>query len=446
MFRFLKILSILSIAAIVLLSLFTWYSCDDFCNRIELARYTVFKMAWLQYMNWDGRSLSISSFVQLISLKYFPVELTTFIWASCFVISAIFIFKILQIENPFFYKGKNSFILVSVLSAMMWLGLWKLIPDIIYWPTGGSYSLLNLLGVAWLYIFLRGLKNEKFNGRNYVFIFFLSFFLGNNSHNFILGLITICLAELGYYRVIKKDNRASRYIISALAGLCISACIVFLAPGNQVRLHSGTHIGMNWNFIINYLVVIARYAYWLAGLLILCLVVLRLCGQKILFDVKAIQNEFRKKQSFFILFYNHKYLVAAFATIAVFFSTAYFAVPRTAVFFSVFLVIYLFQKGWKKELDMHSKTFIYGSTIFLCLFTGILVFQMIQAYSVKQKLNERETVFKSMEGNDAIVPSIPGKDIPFAFSFVDISSDSAYWVNRCVALHYGLKTVRVNPD
>ncbi len=395
-------------------------------------------------MNWDGRSFSISSFVQLTALKYFPVELTTFTWATCFVVSVILIFKIVQIENPFFYKGKNSLIIIAILCAILWLGQWKLIPDIIYWSTGGSYSLLNLLGVLWLYIFLRGLKAERFKRSNCVWIFLLSILLGMNSHNFILGLITICLAELGYFKFLKRNNRPVVYIICALAGLFISGCVVFLAPGNMVRLNSISFIGSDWNFLIHYMIVFARYCYWLVSLFILCVFVAWLSGQKIYFKAETIRDEFRKKQSPFLFFHNHKYLIAAFATIAVFFSTSYFAVPRSAIFFATFFVIYFFQNVWKEELNMLSKRFMVGSTVFLSLFIGVLIFQMTKAYSVKQKLAAREIIFKTMKGNDVVVSSISKSDVPFAFSFVDVSTDTSYWVNRCSALHYQLKTVRVN--
>jgi hypothetical protein len=440
--RTLKILSVLAIAGIILLSFFSWFSCDDFCNKSELARYSVFKMAWIEYLNWDGRSLSISSFVQLTALKYFPVELTTGIWASAFVLTVIFIFKIIQIENPVFYKGKNSFVLVAVFCAMLWLGLWKLVPDIIYWSTGGSYSLLNLLGVLWLYIFLRGLKAERFNKSNCVFIFFVSIFLGMNSHNLIVSLLSICLVEAGYYKIVKKDNCAFVYILCASAGLLISGSVVFFAPGNFIRLSAGLHIGSDWNFLIHYLIVLARYGYWLFSLLVLCFAVLWLTGQNFRLSLKLIRDEARKKQPVFLFFHNHKYFVAAFATIAVFFVTSFFAVPRTAIFFSTFMVIYLFQKMWITELNIFSKRFMAGSMVFLSVFICILIFQMTKAYSVKQKLSEREKLFSTMKGNDVVVPSISKSSVPFAFSFVDVSPDSSYWVNRCVAMHYQLKTIR----
>jgi hypothetical protein len=442
MIRVLKILSILSIAGIVLLSLFTWYSCDDYCNKTELARYSIFKMAWLEYMNWDGRSLTISSFVQLIALKYFPVELTTFIWAACFIGVAVFIFKIIQLESPAFIAKKNSLIMIGIFSSMLWLGLWKLIPDVIYWSTGGSYSLLTLLGLAWLFIFLRGLKNRRFNNRHRVSIFFLSLFLGMNSHNFILGLFTIACAELGYYKYVEKDSRAVHYIAWALTGLFISACIVFLAPGNQIRLHSGSHIGVNWNFITHYSIVFARYIYWLAALVLLCVIVLWICGQSIPFNYEELWKKILKKQPAFLFIHEHKYFLAAMATISVFFVTAYFAVPRTAIFFASFLVIAIFQKRWKRELDIHSKRFLYGGSIFLCLFIGICFFQMKEANAIKQQLKERETIFNSGKGNDIVVTAITKAEIPFAFTYVDISPDTSYWVNRCVARHFELKTVK----
>ncbi len=447
--RILKILSILSITGIILLAFFSWYSCDDYCNRVQLSENSIFKIAWFQYMHWDGRSLSVAAFVQLFSLKYLPVELTTSIWAVSFVCVSVMVFKIIRIENSFFFSNGDAVIGIALICTTMWLGMWKLIPDIIYWATGGSYSLLNLLGMFWLNIFLSGLKTKQFKARSMIGMFFMSFICGLNSHNFVIALIFLCLIEFIHSSYILKDKRGGTYILFSFAGLVCGAAIVFLAPGNMVRLHQGSYHEMSVMFLFSFFLVLAKYVYWTIGLFILSFFMLWLSGKGIIFQksklkssVKKFLNVFRKKETAFELIYRHKYFLAAVSTIAVFSVSPFFAVPRTAIFFGTFMIIYIFQHGWNPAWKKKSGRFVAGGLLFLSVFLAVIVFQLFEARSVKKQLAGRELIFLNSKGRDVIVPAVPLRSIPFAFSFTDISDDSSYWVNRCVAQHYGLRTIR----
>ncbi len=447
--RLLRILSVLSIVGIISLSFFSWYSADDLCYRNELARYSILKMAWLQYMNWDGRSLSIAAFVQLFSLKYFSAELTAFFWACSFVGVAILIVKIVRIENPIFCRRQNTLVAIAIISATLWLGMWKLIPDIIYWPTGGSYSFMNLIGLFWLFIFLSDLKANRFPVHRRWFILMLSLICGINSHNLIVGLIAIVLIEWGFYRFVNRDKSTAVYIACSFLGLLAGASLVFFAPGNTIRLNAISYQGFSSHFLYFYFLVLTKYMYWLFSLMALCFFVAWLSGKKIIIQKEIIiswAREFliskRQKKSVFRILHRHKYLLAALATVAVFFATSFFATPRTGIFFGSFLIIYFFQQGWNEEWKMNSGRFIYGSIFFLAFFIGVICFQLFKANAVKLQLAGRERVYIHSGGMDVAVAPISKKQIPFAFIFTDISTDSTYWVNRCVALHYGLKTVR----
>ena len=446
--RTLKILSILSIAGIIVLAFFSWFSCDDYCNRIQLNGNSVSKIACFQYMNWDGRSLSIAGFVQLFALKYLPVEIITSIWAISFVFSAVLVFKIIRLENPFFFRDTHPLIGVAILCATMWLGMWKFIPDIIYWATGGSYSLLNLLGMLWLFIFLSGLKSKHLTAGSNIFIFFISFICGVNSHNFVVALIVLCILEFIQFCFVMNDKRVSVYIGFSFAGLVIAACVVLFSPGNFFRLHAGGFQGITGKFLFNYILVFAKYIYWLIELFILCLLLLWFGGKNV-FEKLNIKNRLNvlwsslsAKQTTFEFIYRHRYLVAALSTILVFSASSYFAVPRTAIFFATFIVIYFFQHGWKVEWRLKSKRFVAGSSLFLSIFLGIIFFQIIKASALKKKLLDREQSFRQEKGKDVTVLSIPANLVPFAFTFTDVSGDTAYWVNRCVAQYYELKTIK----
>jgi len=448
--RLLKILSVISIAAIILLSFFSWYSADDLCYRNELARSSIFKMAWYQYMHWDGRSLSMAAFVQLFSLKYFPPELVTFLWACSFIGVAVLILKIVRIENPLFCNRQHALIATAIIAATCWLGMWKSLPDIVYWPTGGSYSFMNLVGFFWLSVFLSDLNSNRFSpGRRWL-LFIFSFVCGINSHNFMTGLIVIVLIEWGYYRFVRNDKAAGLYIACSLIGLLAGTSIVFFAPGNDVRLSAISYQGLNSHFLFFYFLVLAKYCYWLLSLIALLMMIAGLSGKNNFFQkenfvsgAKEFLSFMREKKSILIMLHRHKFLLAAGATAVIFSATPFFATPRTGIFFGTFLVIYFFQRGWKEEWKMDSARFIYGSIFFLSIFLSIIFFQLFRAQEIRHQLAEREQIYTSHKGMDVAVAPISKADIPFAFLFTDIRPDSSYWVNRCVALHYELKTVRI---
>ncbi|MCX6291415.1 MAG: DUF6056 family protein [Bacteroidetes bacterium] len=441
--RILKLLSLLSLAGILLLSFFSWYSCDDICNRNELLRYSVPHFMWLQYMNWDGRSLSIAAFLQQFSLQHFPVEITVLLWALSFTGCGFMIYKIIRNENPGFENGNSPLLVVAIICVTMWLGMWKLIPDVIYWSTGGSYSLLALLGLVWIYFFLKKLHAGKTGWKDRLFIFFLSLICGVNSHNYVSALIILTMIEWFYDRVSEKNKSTSAFIPAALAGLVISASVVFFSPGNQVRLHAVAYHGYSVHFLFYYFLVLARYCYWLLALFVLCFFVMWISGEnKFYTELKKIKAGWRTK--FFILqfLHEHKFLVAAFATILVFSATPVFAVPRTGIFFAVFFVLYVFERSWKTGFKTNSKNFIPVAAVYFGIFISILSYQLINAGNVKEELAGRERLYEQSKGMDVAVAAIPGRNIPFAFTYTDISEDTSYWVNRCVAQYYQLKTVK----
>ncbi len=444
MTRLIQVLGILSLAGILALCRFSWFSGDDLCFKIELARYSVLDKAWLQYLHWDGRSLGLASLLQLFCLKYFSAPVITFIWASAFIANSFLVLKIAAIDKPV-PENKISMVSIALLSSMMWLGMWKLIPDILYWPTGGWYVVMCLLGLFWIYFISIEIRAENFSRKKYFSVFIISFICGNNSHNFIVPLLLFGLIELLHSMFFMNNKRAVYFILSALSGLILSAYIVMLAPGNIERLHAVSWTGFNASFLMNCFLVFTKYMYWLLLLICFYPLLLWMNGKNIFASLRFSNLKFSKlnsMSSFVNLMYSQRYLIAALSTVMVFSATSFFAVPRTALFFAVLMIIYALQKNNLIQGKMKTNRFMFGGSAFLFMFLIIIIFEMIKVNALKEKLNNRESLYKLNPGKDVIVDPIIDSEIPFAFIFVDISPDSSYWVNRCVALHSGLKTVR----
>lgn len=447
--RLLKLLGILSLAGAAALCFFAWFSGDDICYRNELARYGVFEKAWLQYLHWDGRSLGIASLIQLACLKYFSAPVTCLVWTLSFIAIAMLVLKIVEQDKPMGNKMNPTVISVALLSSVMWLGMWKLVPDILYWPTGGWYCVMCLVGLFWIDLFMNDLRIKKFSSGRNIMILLVSAICSVNSHNLVLSLFMLVLIELIFIITSSRDKKAISYCLFALAGIIAGASFVLAAPGNMERLKAISWQGFSISFFYHCTLVLSRYIYWLAALFTLLILFAWLNDKKIIPTAKAftslinyIKTGIKTPHSFSLVLHDHKYLIAAFSTILVFSATSFFAVPRTAIFFAVFLIIFALQKSNISFEKVQSTKFLRGGILFHMVFLGILFFEVWKVNMLHQTLGKRERTYDINHGKDVVVDAIAEASVPFAFIFVDISPDSTNWVNRCVATNYGLKTVR----
>ncbi|MCX6275702.1 MAG: DUF6056 family protein, partial [Bacteroidetes bacterium] len=269
MAKALKLLCILSLACLPVLCFFTWFSGDDICYRNELARYSILEKAWLQYLYWDGRSLGIASLIQLTCLKYCSAPFTCSVWTLSFIGIAIMILKIVDRDKPGGSKKNTSVISIALLTSIMWLGMWKLVPDILYWPTGGWYCVMCLLGLLWIDLFMNDLRTRKFSPKRNLMILIVSVFCSVNSHNLVLSLFILVLIELAFIIASSGNKKAIIYCLFALTGIIAGASFVLAAPGNMERLKAISWQGFNSSFLYHFALVLLRYCYWLTALFFL---------------------------------------------------------------------------------------------------------------------------------------------------------------------------------
>jgi len=56
---------------------------------------------------------------------------------------------------------------------------------------------------------------------------------------------------------------------------------------------------------------------------------------------------------------------------------------------------------------------------------------------------QRHSKLKSLQGQNVVLTEQDFVRTPATRRFEDLSSDSAYWLNRCVAEHYHLKSIKM---
>jgi hypothetical protein len=69
--------------------------------------------------------------------------------------------------------------------------------------------------------------------------------------------------------------------------------------------------------------------------------------------------------------------------------------------------------------------------------------QVFDARYVKGQLALRDAKLKSLRGQSVVLTEEDFVRTPTTRRFEDLSTDSSYWLNRCVADHYGLKSIKM---
>jgi hypothetical protein len=79
----------------------------------------------------------------------------------------------------------------------------------------------------------------------------------------------------------------------------------------------------------------------------------------------------------------------------------------------------------------------------LLVFCGLAGTQLFDARIVKGQLAQRDAKLRGLRGTDVVLTEADFVRPPYTRRFEDLATDSSYWLNRCVADHYGLKSIKM---
>jgi hypothetical protein len=83
------------------------------------------------------------------------------------------------------------------------------------------------------------------------------------------------------------------------------------------------------------------------------------------------------------------------------------------------------------------------SQLILIIFITIGGSQVFDARYVKGQLALRDAKLKSLRGQSVTLTEEDFVRTPTTRRFEDLATDSSYWLNKCVADHYGLKSIKL---
>jgi hypothetical protein len=120
--------------------------------------------------------------------------------------------------------------------------------------------------------------------------------------------------------------------------------------------------------------------------------------------------------------------------------------PRTNIQFVFFVFLYGLT-GSRALLGsfaaLRQKVVNAIQTLVLLVFCMIAGSQLFDARIAKAQLGQREGKLRSLRGADVVLTEADFIRPPFTRRFEDLATDSSYWLNKCVAEHYGLKSIKM---
>jgi hypothetical protein len=327
------------------------------------------------------------------------------------------------------------------LTAALWLVCFYFSSQTLYWTTGIGYNLdVVMLFMAWYW-----LQCWKGNRNDYLLGIPIFFYAGTCSPNGVLALLFALGVQWLYEAWVAKNAIHKKYAF-AFAWMLVAFAMVVLSPGNARRMtgwdaNNLTHI---WTVYFNIKRLLGDLMSQNSPMLWPFLA-MGLLGGTLAYRKQNIQGTLLQK--LLGMAFQHRLLLAAIISCFFFLPLPGMHSPRTNIQFAMFGVFYglthlpgLINLAGERWSEANSR---FVSGLILMVFIVIGVSQVFDARYVKGQLALRDAKLKSLRGQLVVLTEEDFVRTPTTRRFEDLSTDSSYWLNRCVADHYGLKSIKM---
>lgn len=422
---------------------FTWFTADDFCFIQRVKADGLIRNMWYEYLNWDGRSISLTYPVCRLGVWLELHWLGPLIATSLLYLTAVVVLQLSGINNGSFWQKRGNEV---VMAAALWLMCFYFSSQTLYWTTGIGYHLdvVLLFTCFWWIGRWTGSKTDYLIGLP------VFFYTGTCSPNGVLAAMLI-LALQWFYESMVKGNKNHRKYLYAFALIFAAFLMVVMSPGNSRRMtgwdwNNLTHI---WTIYFNVKLILGNIISYNSPMLWIFLAA-GLFGSAAEYSAehKDANPGFVKKV--LTICYVNRFLLAALVSAFFFLPLPGLNAPRTNIQFAMFIALYgaskthLIADFFRKNGAESGVSVL--KTALLVVFAMVAASQLFDAAYVKRQLAERDRRLRALKGEHVVLNESDMVRTPRTRRFEDVGADSSYWLNRCVSDYYGLKSVKIKVD
>jgi hypothetical protein len=457
---------ILCAGAVFTLATYTRPMQDDFCRATVLPdpadSWTIppflqtpgiLHMAALTYLNWSGRWAGTG--LEILLLSTMPIA-----GAYPYLVIGLVAIQLFLLYFGIWFLSRDHG-LALYLSALIAIVYWATMPSPqqgLFWIPGAIESQLPLTLI--LLLFALALSAYSNTSRRATVIattvaaalaFAIPAF-----HELAGAIVAGALSVIVLHAMLSESSRRNIWLIlwtSAVLGFLL----VYLAPGNAVRMSAIPNRGNTWITLKGSLSLTHSYLlpwcldfkHWLLALLVILHPRVELVRKKL-----SGWSSFRAVASFAAIWL----LLLAIAIAAGIWNLGKLPPGRTMnLLYGIFLI------GWVALAFLVSRPnpeFVFQSKHRAAvLSTALLLFSALavtsentvvgisdvahgRARAWDRELDQRFATLTLAERNvDLLVPTLAAK--PNSLAWFDITSKPGFWSNRCVARYFGVKSVRI---
>lgn len=425
-------------------------NADDFVyGHIALTKY--FPAAWWeQYMTWTGR-YSANVFVLLGPLKWqsftlyklFPLLLIFFTWFSVYFLQKNLFQKVLD---------RKEGVIITHGVVLLFIFNMPILSEGLYWYTGAVTYLLGCIFFTCYVGSLIRFYQGKWIGKNqFVHIFILTVFLlfcmGFNEVLMLLIVVfnlVVCIVVLIYKL---KCQKITFYL------LCITmlgVALVFMAPGNSVRINQFHHNHQFWYSVGFSLVQTIRFfaLFVLSPPLWILSYAWIFIHKKLVKTVPIFQTGF----------YLHRYVSLMLLPLVIFICVfpAYWATGILGQHRTLNVAYWFFIFAWFINLSVwnihlqkrisnvqipKTKTilllFVITVTCFAGVKNGFYCSMDVLTGRAAHFDSQMKKRYASMQSINDTIEFTPVQNIPKSICFYEVTNDSNNWLNACWVSYFG---------
>jgi len=426
--------SLLAFAAV------NWPSADDFCNTVLVKEGGISgAMHWL-YTQWSGRLLTgialYSTFatVDIPSLRDVSV-----------LLAALFLLCVWQVSTFVAPRDTPARLVVAGFTvAALTLGLYGVLGQAVFWPTGGIVYLIPLvLLLHWLHG-MRNLLDDGTRSTHALYWLAISIALGNSIELVIpVAIVYAVVVTWPRWRSLSPAQRRS--VVLRVIGIALGASVLVSAPGNFLRGNATPN-----SFDLSPALLLREYARLLAtalrtgGIIVVLAMILASIGL-VLASRRRMLAETRWRESLALALGGLATLVPVLA------APAQFA-PRNGLYLLVCLLVAGLLMFVPQLERGRGASFAYACLAAAAMAGALIVAErMVKDFELASLRRDQHIARDSLlrdPGNRgrAIVVKPIRPYPPATLHAIDITPDRGQIVNQCVARYYDLASVELARD